>query len=117
MRALCNRSTIDYDRDRGKLLVMADILRCKGLINLTCERSSSKRGWHFILNCKIACYECRRKYDDPRRYVADMTNRKPYQRDVLFDKKVRFYPDRRIRIVQLKDGVVDDEVEGVHKIG
>lgn len=111
-------TTIDLDKDSGKIKMINKILKCKNIINVQIERSCSKRGWHFILFCKNDCLDCRRKFDDATRFIADMTNRKPHQRDVLFYKKEKVYPRLGKRIVQLKDGYkdLDGEKSGTYKI-
>lgn len=104
-------STLDLDRDSGKIRTLTKILKCKDLINLRIERSSSKRGWHIIILCNKSCLDCREQFDDRTRFNADLMNRHPHEQNVIFGKKTRFYPDKGIKIIAIKEGFVDPEGE------
>lgn len=111
-------STLDLDRDTGKMKALSRMLRCKSLVGTSIERSSSKRGWHIIIKCRKKCLSCRRNFDDRTRFNADMNNRKPHQQNVIFGKKTRFYPEKGIKIIAIKDNFDDPEKEkpGRYKI-
>lgn len=50
------------------------------------------KGFHVIIWCSKVCDDCRFHYDDQKRYFADITNRKPHERDVCWQKK-KYYPN------------------------
>lgn len=91
-------NTIDLDRNRinERSAIIADVLSCSSVQKTYMERSPSGRGWHIVIICnREGCLRCRRKYDDPIRFKLDM-KRKPYQRNVLFDRKTQYYPEAGI---------------------
>lgn len=111
-------STIDLDTHRGELSIIKNILKCKNFIKIDMENSPSKRGLHIRLFCAKDCLKCRRKYDDAIRYTADMKFRQPHQRNILFGKKIKYYPEKGIKIIQIKKSYEDmcGEKSGVYKM-
>lgn len=92
-------TTIDIDRNliKERVEVMSYILSCSSIRQIYMERSTSGRGWHITINCnKKYCLKCRRKFDDPIRFNADINHREQYQRDVLFESKEMHYPEAGI---------------------
>lgn len=82
-------NTIDLDHSAEAVLglVLIEISKCKHIKNIEWRQSPSKRGFHIKFFCDKDCCICRELYDDQMRISADLTNRKPYERDVLWDKK------------------------------
>jgi hypothetical protein len=78
------RYTIDLD-------IFKQIFGCKGVSVISYRISANKGGLHILWYCdKKWCKHCskiKKLYDDKTRYKADMKNRKPYERDILWDMK------------------------------
>jgi hypothetical protein len=82
-------TTIDLDNDEICVHdVENEISMCPYLVEMKVKPSSS-RGFHISLLCRLPCLVCRLLFDDPVRLEADLKNRMTYQRDVLFDRKVK----------------------------
>ena len=85
---------VTIDLDVGKNLDrLKDCLNfldlCRHARNTKIE-TSTNGGIHITIRCinLLSCDECRRRYDDPRRFRLDGP-RPDYGKDVLFDKKVQ----------------------------
>ena len=83
-------NTIDLDHSAKAVLflVMNEIKKCKYCKNIEWRKSPSKRGFHIKFWCERDCCKCRKLYDDKIRIYADLVNRKPRERNILWDKKV-----------------------------
>lgn len=82
-------NTIDFDHSSlaALKLVLEEIAKCPHVKEIFYRDSPSKRGFHVKFFCEKTCVECRLKYDDQLRIKADLLNRKPHQRNVLWDEK------------------------------
>lgn len=81
-------STLDIDTNNKETIsqMIKKIRFCSKLIQVN-YRPSDKKGFHFVLWCKVECDICRIVYDDFRRYNYDM-NRPFWARNILFDKVI-----------------------------
>ena len=82
--------TIDLDSYRKHSIndILPRIAKCKNIKTISYRLSPSWNGYHIKIWCtKENCELCRLCFDDPIRFSADFTNRKPYQRNVLFTLK------------------------------
>ena len=89
-------STLDLDHyDKERLYHIIDKIHymCNNVIDIHHKESWSK-GYHVILHCRVSCDFCRFIYDDPKRYFADLTNRRVYEMDVLWQRKI---PHKNLR--------------------
>lgn len=86
------RNTLDLDRITKDQLqhILSKICRCPSLAYYILADSWAK-GYHVTLWCLKDCDLCRFHYDDQRRYYADLTNREPHERNILWTRK-SYYP-------------------------
>jgi len=82
-------STIDLDYCDKETLerIIYKIKRCKYLLYMEVKDSSYK-GYHIKLYCSKDCFLCRLVFDDQRRFIADITNRFPFEQNILWDRKI-----------------------------
>lgn len=98
-----NFQTIDLDRRRDLVPCLKWLAKCP-ITSLTVTPSPSGRGWHITIFCRrLNCIKCRRRWDDPVRFLADITNRQPHQRNVLFSRKIRVYPQKGVIKINKKE--------------
>ncbi len=95
-------NTIDFDHSaKGVLFLLLDKLKeCPYISELQWRQSPSKRGFHIKFQCSKNCIECRKRYDDQIRIYADLTNRKPRERNILWDKKVYMDSDKKKKTIR-----------------
>ena len=95
-------NTIDLDHSAKKVLflILDEIKKCKFVSDIQWRHSPSKRGFHIKFNCPSNCHKCRSLYDDHIRIRADMKNRKPHERNILWDQKS--YKDYETGLVTIK---------------
>ncbi len=82
--------TIDLDSYRKLDIheILPRLAKCEHAKEIWYRLSPSWNGYHIKIWCtKEDCEMCRLCFDDPIRFAADFTNRKPYQRNVLFTFK------------------------------
>ena len=87
--------TIDLD-------IFKEIKKCKKAHDIMFRISANKGGLHIRWYCdKKRCKLCssvKKKYDDSFRLYADLTNRKTYQRNVLFTYKGKNKSSKWIKV-------------------
>lgn len=87
MKKYLNTIDIDHSAKAVLFLVLGEIAKCKYVSDIEWRKSPSKRGFHIKFFCSKNCVECRKLYDDQIRINADLTNRKPHNRNILWDIK------------------------------
>jgi len=65
--------------------IIEKIKGCKNNVYVK-VKSSSFKGFHIEVFCKIKCDICRMCYDDDKHFAYDL-NRPDYARNILFDEK------------------------------
>lgn len=93
-----NTIDIDHSAEAVLFLVLNEINKCRFVRDIEWRQSPSKRGFHIKFFCDKRCCKCRKLYDDQMRINADITKRKPYERDILWDKKSYNTSDGRVII-------------------
>ncbi len=95
-------NTIDFDHSAKPVLFLLidKIKECPYLLEIQWRQSPSKRGFHIKFRCSKKCIKCRLLYDDQLRIYADLTNRKPRERNILWDKKVYFDKDTKKKTIK-----------------
>jgi len=82
-----NTIDLDYcDKETLKRIVYK-IKKCKYLLYIEVKDSNYK-GYHIKLFCSKDCDLCRLVFDDDKRYFADITNRFPFEQNILWDNKI-----------------------------
>ena len=99
MRQL-NSIDLDHSAKAVLFLVIAEVKKCKFVRNIEWRNSPSKRGFHIKFFCPLNCHKCRTLYDDQIRIKADLTNRQPHERNVLWDSKS--YKDYETKEITIK---------------
>lgn len=82
-----NTIDIDHSAEAVLFLVLNEINKCRFVRNIEWRQSPSKRGFHIKFFCDKRCCKCRKLYDDQMRINLDLKNRKPYERNILWDIK------------------------------
>lgn len=97
-------NTVDLDHSAKAVLflILNEIKKCKFSEKIEWRESPSRRGFHIKFICKKNCCKCRKLYDDQLRINADLTNRKEYERNVLWD--VKAYVNSKGEVIYKKAG-------------